>query len=249
MGHNSESLRQRVETFFGSLRSIWPFTLIDKLAGSGTIDNMNNAEPTSEESSKREKMFGNTWDERKKTFYETVVPAIKELSDRGARFYQVTAEDFFAQIDGEVFDGAAIVCQLGEDRSKKVKLLAIRLGGNPALTSQDRELLGQGFETPKVGMSWKTLGQLINNGTTSDSGKLLPQNYNQPITKIIGFVDSGGAREMKVDLNEVNLMSRYINAICEKNGINKLNLEVTIVEGTSPVVDSEIAKITGQSNS
>jgi hypothetical protein len=196
-------------------------------------------------------MFSEQWGERKAIFYETF-SSVKDLAERGVQLYQVSAADFFRpvidsikqgkpEVLSEVFDGAAIVCQLGLDRSKKLKLLALGLGANPATTSEDVVLMNQRHDGLEVGMSWEAFGKLIAEGSVDEQGHLLPRGYDQPVRKIIGFLDKAGVRDMReVDLNDVNMMSKRLVSLLNKNSIEDLDLEVTIIEGTSAVVDEFI---------
>ncbi len=192
---------------------------------------------------------------RKEAFYEENFPAMEQLFQKGVRIYQVTAQDFLSPIaakikDGrreeaiEIFKNAAIVCQLGDDRSKKVKLMAMGLGATPALTVKNKELLAKGVSNPRVGMGWNSLGTHADEGTINESGELVPDGFEKPITRVIGFVDAGGARQWSnADLDDPNLFSKLVNHLCKNEGVDQLNLEVIIVEGTSNDVDQQIAQV------
>ncbi|GEM_PF-7070257 len=209
------------------------------------------------------RMFGGTNPNlRKEAFYEENFPAIKELSDRGVIFYQVTATDFFQPVvnltkEGkreealEILNDAKFVCQLGDDRSKKVPLMTIDLGGKPALTEKDKRMLAQRSTqnpTPRIGMSWNSLGIHIDEGI-AQNGELIPEGFDRPLKKVIGFVNKGGAKNWQdADLNDIELFSKLANHFCKNESLDKLELEITIVEGTSSDIDREISNIQGASS-
>lgn len=199
-------------------------------------------------------MFGGTDLEalKREEFYRENFPSIEELTKKGVRFYQISAQEILGNKKEtliETFQDAAIVCQLGDDRSKNIKLLLIDLEGNPALTDKDKKALAQRSPqnpNPRVGMSWSSLATRIDEGSVSTSGQLEPDGFNKPIKRVIGFVDAGGARKWdNADLSDVDLFSKWVNHLCKNQGLEKLDLEVFIVEGTSLEIDKEIAIIRG----
>jgi hypothetical protein len=182
--------------------------------------------------------------DREKAFNAAVYPNIVELADRGAKFYEVPANEYLERLAEAVKFGniedikkyhasAAVACQVGEHRSKSYKLLANDMGAPVAMTVEDQAQLKQQGGKVRVGMSYAVLGEYTKRGKVID-GRIVPDHFSAPIKTVIGFVDN------PKELNDPEGFCAELKDLAERNKANRVNLDVVIVYGESVPVNEAI---------
>lgn len=199
-------------------------------------------------------------DRRQEVLFEANCPALSEAIKHGMKVKLIPSEDYVKETAEKLAGGQkdslssensqkAVACQIGVDRSTELKLFGIDADVPFALTEKDKEKLkyrNAANPYPKIGMSLENLGELMVNGEVKN-GQIYPKDFpkDKPITGIVGLVDS---KFGDIELNDVELMAKYINVVRQRKGLDKLDLELTIVHGVGQVLKNGLDEVRKSQN-